>query len=161
MEVGQGRISVWPSILLPLAAPTGRCGLKFPQMRFPYDRLPIHDRLLSSSTNPRLGMNATQVGWVRKTIIRRGGVAQPGLHGVGRGGETIGEEQVAYLLDWLETTGAQVRQEKGFSTLLFRHAKHEASQAYVVSGCVYREGWVPQFLEGLDVDRSRLHLIYA
>jgi len=55
----------------------------------------------------------------------------------------------------------QVRQEKRFSALLFRHAKHEASQAYVVSGCVYREGWIPQFLEGLDVDRSRLHLIYA
>ena len=47
-------------------------------------------------------MDATQVGWVRKKILRRGGVAQ---HGVGRGGETIGEEQVAYLLDWLETTG--------------------------------------------------------
>ena len=31
----------------------------------------------------------------------------------------------------------------------------------MVSGCVYREGWVPQFLEGLDIDRSRLHLIYA
>jgi hypothetical protein len=42
MEVGQGRISVWPSMLLPLAAPTGRCGLKLPQMSFPYDRLPIH-----------------------------------------------------------------------------------------------------------------------
>jgi hypothetical protein len=55
----------------------------------------------------------------------------------------------------------KVRQEKRFSTLLFRYAKHETSQAYMVSGCVYREDWGPQFLEGLDVDMSRLHLIYA
>jgi len=55
----------------------------------------------------------------------------------------------------------EVRQEKSFSTLLLRHAKHEASQAYVVSGCVYREGGVPKLLEGLDVDGCRLHFIYA
>jgi len=60
-----------------------------------------------ATANPRLGMDATQVGWVRKKILRRGGVAQPGRHGVGRGGEKIGEEQVAYLLGWLETTGAR------------------------------------------------------
>ena len=63
------------------------------------------------------------------------------------------------LLVSVDTTGST--RKKCFSTLLFRHAKHEASQAYMVSGCVYREGWVPQSLEGLDVDRSRLHLIYA
>ena len=55
----------------------------------------------------------------------------------------------------------QVRQEKSFSTLLLRHAKHETSQAYVVAGRVDRKGGVPQLFEWLNVDGSRLHFIYA
>ena len=74
-----------------------------------------------------------------------------------KNGEMVQNSQPLSLFQLIQ----EVRQEKSFSTLLLRHAKHETSQAYVVAGRIDRKGGVPQLSEGLNVDGCRLHFIYA
>lgn len=58
----------------------------------------------------RLGMNLKQVERVMETL-RANDYAGPRLHGVGRGGDKIGDEQMEFLLRWLEDTGARKTSE--------------------------------------------------
>ena len=75
-----------------------------------------------ASEYAQLGMDATQVARVMKKINDRG--VNPLPHGVGRGGGVIKDEHIAFLLAWMEATGARKTTAEMCAVLFQRFGVH-------------------------------------